>query len=140
MIGKKKRGRKEYKYVKKDAASSSPSNIISDEEGFVGDPQSWFSKEEFKKQTSEVMDYRDSNDYYFDSYSTIHIHEEMLKDRVRTGAYMDACRKNEKQFKDKIVLDIGCGTGILSIFAAKAGAKHVYGIDNAQIAEAVLLH
>jgi protein arginine N-methyltransferase 1 len=30
-------------------------------------------------------------------------------------------------------LDIGCGTGILSMFAAKAGAKLVIGIDNSNI-------
>jgi protein arginine N-methyltransferase 1 len=59
----------------------------------------------------------------------------MLKDRIRTGTYQDAIKNNPDVFKDKIVLDIGSGTGILSIFAAKAGAKHVYGIEFADIAD-----
>lgn len=58
----------------------------------------------------------------------------MLKDSVRTRAYQRAIEENPEDFKDKIVLDIGCGTGILSIFAAKAGAKHVYAVENAEIA------
>jgi len=32
-----------------------------------------------------------------------------------------------------VVLDVGCGTGILCLFAAKAGAKRVIGIDRADI-------
>jgi protein arginine N-methyltransferase 1 len=58
----------------------------------------------------------------------------MLKDSVRTLAYQRAIENNKDNFKDKIVLDIGAGTGILSIFAARSGAKHVYAIENAEIA------
>ena len=57
------------------------------------------------------------------------IHEEMLKDSVRTGSYRAAIINNVHLFKDKTVLDVGCGTGILSMFAAKAGAKHVVGVS-----------
>jgi len=42
---------------------------------------------------------------------------------------------NKHLFKNKIVLDVGCGTGILSMFAAKAGAKQVFGVDMSGIVE-----
>ena len=57
----------------------------------------------------------------------------MLKDGIRTESYRDFIYENKDLFRDKIVLDVGCGTGILSMFCAKAGAKHVYAVDNASI-------
>lgn len=74
-------------------------------------------------------------DYYFDSYSTYHIHEEMLQDEVRTRSYMNAITKNPELFNGKVVLDVGCGTGVLSMFAVQAGAKHVYAVEMAKIHE-----
>eukprot|EP01114_Cavostelium_apophysatum_P007326 TRINITY_DN19412_c0_g1_i1.p1 TRINITY_DN19412_c0_g1~~TRINITY_DN19412_c0_g1_i1.p1 ORF type:complete len:345 (-),score=97.71 TRINITY_DN19412_c0_g1_i1:61-1095(-) len=76
---------------------------------------------------------KSSADYYWNSYSHFGIHEEMLKDRVRMKNYRDSILNNKHLFKDKVVLDVGCGTGIMSLFAAKAGAKKVIGIDNADI-------
>lgn len=104
------------------------------EEGFTGNPDKWFSDEEFysKLLTKQKADVKD---YYFNSYSSFYIHEEMIKDSVRTNSYKDAIMGNPTAFKDKVVLDIGCGTGILSIFAARAGAKHVYGLEFAHIAD-----
>lgn len=87
-----------------------------------------------------------SADYYADSYGHFGIHgispkflfgsdnlEEMLKDTVRTLSYRNAIYQNSHLFANKVVLDVGCGTGILSMFCVKAGAKHVIGVDMSNI-------
>lgn len=53
----------------------------------------------------------------------------MLKDEVRTLTYRNSMFHNKHLFKDKVVLDVGSGTGILCMFAAKAGAKKVIGVS-----------
>nr|XP_022903884.1 protein arginine N-methyltransferase 1 [Onthophagus taurus] len=70
---------------------------------------------------------------YFNSYAHFGIHHDMLNDKVRTESYRDAILKNSALFSGKTVLDVGCGTGILSMFAAKAGANKVYGIDQSDV-------
>ena len=71
---------------------------------------------------------------YFESYKGNAIHREMIEDRVRTEGYRDFIEKNAKLFEGKVVLDVGCGTGILSLFCARAGAKRVLAVDNSDIA------
>ncbi len=85
-------------------------------------------------QSTSDSSYADpATDSYFLSYSHHSIHEEMLKDEVRTEAYKSFIEKNSDFFKDKVVLDVGCGTGVLSMFAAQAGAKKVFGVDQSSI-------
>ncbi|XP_065833893.1 protein arginine N-methyltransferase 2-like [Oscarella lobularis] len=81
------------------------------------------------------------DDQYFDSYSDLKLHLEMLEDRPRTLAYRKAVELGAEYIRDKVVLDVGCGTGILSLFAARLGkARTVYAVeasDMAQYASAV---
>ncbi|XP_022725925.1 probable protein arginine N-methyltransferase 6 isoform X3 [Durio zibethinus] len=71
---------------------------------------------------------------YFHSYAHVGIHEEMIKDRVRTETYRAAIFQHQSFIEGKVVMDVGCGTGILSIFCAQAGAKRVYAVDASDIA------
>jgi histone-arginine methyltransferase CARM1 len=42
----------------------------------------------------------------------------MLMDEVRTSHYRQAILSNKLDFDGKIVMDVGAGSGILSLFAA----------------------
>lgn len=74
-----------------------------------------------------------SDEGYFSTYAHFGIHHEMLSDIVRTSSYKKAIIENSETIEGRTVLDLGCGTGILSMFAASAGAQHVIGIDQSDI-------
>jgi SAM-dependent methyltransferase len=59
-------------------------------------------------------------------------HFMMVRDTVRVSAYRRAIFRH---CRDKTVVEIGCGSGILSIFAAKAGARRVIAIEESAIAD-----
>ncbi|KAG2372505.1 protein arginine N-methyltransferase [Vigna angularis] len=69
------------------------------------------------------------NESYFGSYSSFGIHREMLSDKVRMDAYGQAILKNPSLLNGAVVMDVGCGTGILSLFSAQAGASRVIAVE-----------
>ncbi len=67
------------------------------------------------------------------NYSTLAGQESMLRDSVRCRAFRRAIA--EAVTPGCTVLDIGAGTGILSLFAAQAGARMVYAVEQTQIVD-----
>lgn len=72
---------------------------------------------------------------YFESYADVSIHEEMIADTVRTDTYRKAIFTHEAVLEGKVVLDVGAGTGVLSVLCAQAGARKVYAVEASSIAE-----
>lgn len=61
------------------------------------------------------------------------IHRNMLNDRARTSALLTGI--SEVVRPGDIVVDIGTGTGVLAVAAARAGARHVYAVEASAIGE-----
>ncbi|XP_033842280.1 protein arginine N-methyltransferase 2 [Periophthalmus magnuspinnatus] len=73
---------------------------------------------------------------YFGSYGTLKLHLEMLSDRSRTEAYRQVVLNNRDFLRDKVVMDLGCGTGIISLFCAQlAQTAKVYAVEASPIVE-----
>nr|VDC68236.1 unnamed protein product [Brassica rapa] len=72
---------------------------------------------------------------YFHYYGQLLHQQNMLQDYVRTGTYHAAVMENRSDFSGRVVVDVGAGSGILSMFAALAGAKHVYAVEASEMAD-----
>jgi hypothetical protein len=92
-----------------------PSAVSSDDTlGTRGDPA----------QMPENPEERTSKDYYFDSYAHHAIHEEMLKDEVRTRTYEMAILQNKHLFQDKVRLGLCVCMCILYAYTYTSGLYH----------------
>ena len=76
-----------------------------------------------------------SNHPFLHYYARLDHQQNMLTDAVRTGTYRAAILSNAADFAGRVVLDVGCGTGILSVFAAQAGARRVYAVEASDMAD-----
>lgn len=73
------------------------------------------AEDDFAKKTD-----KGSSDLYFYYYGMLQHQQNMLQDYIRTGTYWSAILENAPDFQGKVVMDVGAGSGILSLFAAQA--------------------
>ena len=79
---------------------------------------------------------------YVESYGNLAVHQLMLQDRARCAWYEAELERACRVVRDAVVLDVGCGCGLLALFAARAGARKVYAVESkskmAALAQAVV--
>jgi type I protein arginine methyltransferase len=61
------------------------------------------------------------------------IHIYMLNDRERTESFIQTIKETVKE--NDVVVDLGTGTGVLAVAAARAAASHVYAIEAGEMAD-----
>lgn len=88
-----------------------------------------------KNSTFDARTDETSSTQYFQFYALLSQQQNMMQDYIRTATYQKAILDNSIDFEGKVVLDVGAGSGILSFFAAQAGAAKVYAIEASSMAQ-----
>ncbi len=76
---------------------------------------------------------------YFQFYGYLSQQQNMMQDYIRTSTYQRAILANMTDFRDKVVLDVGAGSGILSFFAQQAGARKVFAVEGSRYRKKVIM-
>lgn len=76
----------------------------------------------------------DSGEQYFEGYADLKVHRLMLSDKPRMHFYRTCITDFMRENKNQVVVDVGSGSGLLSCWAALAGAAHVFSIEPSAVA------
>lgn len=93
--------------------------------------------EDFPLGSMSPGDVERAADYanYFHANAKIGHQKTMMMDEHLMSSYHKAIMSNKFLFEGKVVLDVGCGTGILAMWAAQAGASKVYAVEFTDMAK-----
>ncbi|GAB5354702.1 hypothetical protein AAMO2058_000141900 [Amorphochlora amoebiformis] len=116
-----------------DSVGYAPGNYLRPLESTPGPTPPMTLPNTANNDDGESVDMQDES--YFEEYGQdLTVHVLMLQDHIRTKAYQNAIQAHRDSIRGAVVMDVGAGTGILSIFAAKAGAKRVYAVEASPMA------
>jgi len=71
----------------------------------------------------------DVTPHFYQGFFNVNLQRAMLADRARLNSYREAITRVVRP--GDVVIDAGTGSGILAVYAARAGARRVYAIDHA---------
>uniref|UniRef100_A0A7S4RAN9 type I protein arginine methyltransferase n=1 Tax=Alexandrium monilatum TaxID=311494 RepID=A0A7S4RAN9_9DINO len=105
--------------------------------GLAGHTASFAKMLERRTKVGKEAGQQKDDEVFFESYADLAIHEEMLKDTPRVEAYRRAIERHGPEWArrgDVTVVDVGSGTGLLAVLAARAGAQRVIAVEASRLA------
>ncbi|CAK9113883.1 Protein arginine N-methyltransferase 8 (Heterogeneous nuclear ribonucleoprotein methyltransferase-like protein 4) [Durusdinium trenchii] len=101
--------------------------------GLSGHTAAFAQMLEKRTKASKEVEKEKDDEVYLESYADLAIHEEMLKDTERVKAYRTAIEHFGPTWAEATVVDVGAGTGLLSVFISRAGARKVVAIEASRL-------